>query len=32
LVAQEAAAGDADNVVSDYRNLANELVRHADSF
>jgi len=32
LVAQEAAAGDADNVVSDYRNLATELVRHADSF
>lgn len=32
LVAQEAATGDADNVVSDYRNLATELVRHADSF
>ena len=32
LVSQDAATADGDNVVSDYRNLATELVRHADSF
>ena len=32
LVSQDAATADGDNVVSDYRNLAAELVRHAESF
>lgn len=32
LVAQDANAHDADNVAGDYRRLANELVRHADTF
>ncbi len=32
LVAQESAATDGDNVVSDYRKLAAELVRHGDAF
>ncbi|MEO6003038.1 MAG: AAA family ATPase [Opitutus sp.] len=32
LVSQDAATADGDNVVSDYRNLATELVRHADLF
>lgn len=32
LVAQESAAADGDNVVSDYRKLAAELVRHGDAF
>jgi chromosome partitioning protein len=32
LVAQDAATADGDNVVSDYRKLAVELVQHADAF
>lgn len=32
LVAQESATADGDNVVSDYRKLAAELVRHGDAF
>lgn len=32
LVAHDANSGDGDNVVSDYRKLANELIHHADTF
>jgi chromosome partitioning protein len=32
LVAQDSSAADGDNVVSDYRKLAAELVRHGESF
>lgn len=32
LVAQDATASDGDNVVSDYKKLAAELVRHGDAF
>jgi chromosome partitioning protein len=32
LVAQDSSAADGDNVVSDYRKLATELVRHGETF
>jgi chromosome partitioning protein len=32
LVAQDANANDSDNVAGDFRRLANELIRHADTF
>lgn len=32
LVAQDSGTGDTDNVVGDYRKLANELIHHAEAF